>query len=323
MNPQTTTTTEAPTTTAPKDDFVLATETQSKNAEPTETETQPGKTAASETAPTEEEVEIEEPEEGEPEVDASKKTDEPGKKKKGGFQRRVDKLTREKEDLRRDNEQLRADMAAQKAARDSGKVTEPTKTTTDSKEPKSDDFEKVEDYYKAVAKHEAKLELQNEMKAQAAKQREDAAKAELANKQNAHRSRITDFEKTHADFKDVMEEIGEIAAPREMFDAILESDFGPAIMYELAQDPESYAKLAAAGPIHAVKAVAKIEARLEAASSAAKDKTAPAAPAKKVSSAPPPINPITSKVSGHAPTIRDDLPYEEWVKVRNAGLRDR
>jgi hypothetical protein len=319
MQEQTTTTTEAPAKTSQKDDFVLATESQSAEPaiEPVET---PAAAAATET---EEEIEIEEPEEiDEPEVeiDASKKDETNGKKKKGGFQRRVDKLTREKADAQRELEMARAENAALKLQKEKPVDDKTAKPTPDvSKEPKEEDFAEVKDYYKALAKYE----VQQEQKAIQAKQREDAVRKEMADQRQTHLDRMKDFEKSHSDFNDVMENIRNVNAHQDIHDAIMSSEVGPALMYELGQKPEEFAKIVAMKPVDAVRAIGKMEAKLEAASSAGKvDKPATEVPAKKVTTAPKPISTIQSK-AGHIPSTRDDLPYEDWKKLREAELRGR
>jgi len=319
MSTQTTTatTTEAQTTTAPKDDFVLASDGgKSEVTEPTE-EIQKVETAATSEVVETEEVETEESENEETELEASKKEDEPLKKKKGGFQRRVDKLTREKEELKRDNDFWKAKaLAADKPA---GDVDAKKVVAADSsKKPDSKDFETHEQFTEALAdwKYEQKRAVEK------AQEREAQVRKDMAAQKDTHINRIKEFEKAHPDFEDAMESIRNVNAHNDIHAAIMNSDIGPAIMYELAGKPEEFAKIVAMDPVAAVKAIGKLEAKLEATSSAGKiTEAATKVVEKKVTSAPKPISTINSK-AGHQASTRDELPYDQWVKIRNAELRN-
>ncbi len=313
-----TTTTEAPKT-SPKDDFVLASDKESKAlvTEPAQ-EIEKVEAAATSDVVETEEVEQAEVEETEAELEASESKDKP--KKKGGFQRRVDKLTREKEELRRDNELLRAKAAALEVQKQkpSGDTDAPKLNADTSKKPDSKDFETHEAFTEALAD----WKFDQKRAAEKAQEREAQVRKDMATEKQTHIDRMKEFEKATPDFEDALEGIRNMNAPLELHKAIMKSEFGPQIMYELAQSPEEFQRIASLDPILGLKAIYNIEAKFES-SSAKKELSpdAPKAPAKKVTSAPKPISTINSKV-GTTPSIRDELPYDQWVKVRNAELRN-
>lgn len=320
MSTETTTVqaTETKAQAAPKDDFVLASANQKTEVtEPTEEIQKVEAAAASETVETEE-VETEESETEETELEASKKEDEPVKKKKGGFQRRVDKLTREKEELKRDNDFWKAKaLAADKPA---GDVDAKKVVSADaSKKPDSKDFETHELFTEALAdwKYEQKRAQEK------AQDREAQVRKDMDAQKQTHLDRMKEFEKAHPDFDEVIESIRDVRAHNDIHRAIMKSDIGPAIMYEFAKNPDEFAKIVAMDSVDALRAIGKLEAKLES-SSAQKttETTTEKTVAKKVTSAPKPISTISSK-AGHQASTRDDLPYDQWVKVRNAELRER
>jgi hypothetical protein len=100
-------------------------------------------------------------------------------------------------------------------------------------------------------------------------------------------------------------------------DAIVESDVGPRILYELASNDELAEKLSAMTTAGALKLIGKLEAQFE--------KTdAPVKAGKKTvtakSNAPEPIRPLRS-TGGVAEVSMDgnDMSYQQWKAARQAG----
>lgn len=242
-------------------------------------------------------------EDDEPAKEAS--SDKP-KKKKGGFKKRIDRLNRkisETEERAKywENEAIKL--------RDSGKKqVEPEKKADTSKKPKADDFEKHEDFVEALADWKA----EEKWKEREAKQRESEVKAEVQKRQDSHQKRLDEFKKSHSDFDDVIEEANDIPVSMTIRDAILSSENGPELMYALAKDPEELKRIAALPPLEATRALGRFESKITQSSSDVK--TEP-----KTTKAPAPMREVGSR-AGNPKTIRDDLPYEEWVAIRRAGL---
>ena len=100
-------------------------------------------------------------------------------------------------------------------------------------------------------------------------------------------------------------------------DAILESDVGPRILYELASNDELAEKLGTMTTASALKLIGKLEAQLEKTDAPAKaEKKTVAAK----SNAPEPIRPLRS-TGGVAEVSLDgnDIPYQQWKAARKAG----
>lgn len=105
-------------------------------------------------------------------------------------------------------------------------------------------------------------------------------------------------------------------------DAILESEVGPRILYELAQNDELAEKISKASPITALREIGKLEAKFEAEKAEKKPESKKTVSAK--SNAPAPINPL--KASSSAVTggnIGSDGEfhgtYAQWKASRQAG----
>jgi hypothetical protein len=318
----TATTTAAAAPAKPIDDFkVEAHEVVESNASEktasTEEVQQTEKIAASEATKTEDPAnEIEESEEEISARLAAEETEETKGKKKSGYQRRLDKLTKQKADAQRE-----VDFWKAKALE--GKGAEPTKVeaakpvVNTSDEPKSDQFEKHEDYVKALAKWEVKQELA----AEKAAIREQALKADNKKQLDSHIDRVKAFEKETPDFKEVMEDIATVRISTAVQNAIIDSEHGPKLMYEFAKNPEELQRISALSPEAAARAVGKLEAKFESSAGKKIEAAAETTPVKKVSTAPKPINTINSK-AGHTATTRDEIPYDQWVKLRRSELRN-
>jgi hypothetical protein len=100
-------------------------------------------------------------------------------------------------------------------------------------------------------------------------------------------------------------------------DAILESDVGPRILYELASDDDIAEKLSTMSTASALKLIGKLEAKFEKAEEPVKaEKKTVAAKSK----APEPIRPLRS-TGGVAEVSMDgnDMSYQQWKAARQAG----
>lgn len=308
----------------PKDDFkieaheVLENNASEKTASAQETD-ETKKVAASEEAKTEEP--INEAEETEEEADArlaSEKTAEAKGNKKGGFQRKVDKLTKQKAEAQREVEFWRAKaLEAQKPAGET-KAAEQKPNVDLSKKPVADNFEKHEEFIEALTD----WKLDQKLAAEKANARETELKGEKQKMLKTHGDRVNEFKKATPDFAEKMEDIADKRISGAIQSSILESEFGPNIMYEFAKNPAELERLHSLSPEAQARAIGRMEAKFESSSEVKKTETAAEkVPDKKVTSAPKPINPVNSK-AGVAKTIRDDLPYDEWVKVRRSDLRN-
>jgi hypothetical protein len=180
-----------------------------------------------------------------------------------------------------------------------------------SKKPKSDDFEKHEDYIEALTDWKTEKKFQE----RTSKERESSLKTEEQKKIDAHMAKVKEFEKTHADFKEAIEDLNDVPMSLTVREVILNSDNGPELMFALAQEKDEYARICKLSPVQAARELGRFEAKLNAAKEPAPKEVEP-----KTTTAPKPMKPVASKATS-VKTIRDELPYDEWRKVRDAELR--
>lgn len=102
-----------------------------------------------------------------------------------------------------------------------------------------------------------------------------------------------------------------------MRDAIVTSDFGARIAYELGKNPDEAERIANLNPVAAIREIGKIESRISSTKPAAEDdkEDPPAA-----SSAPRPPTPVR-RATAPQRGLRDDMPYKDWLKEREAELK--
>ena len=293
-----------------------------ENAEKAAVEPSSPETAAEEPAPAETNEETEpEKAEVEDESEAAEADEGEGdKKKKGGFQRRIDKLTREREELRKQLEEARKaaeQPAAPKATPEAADDPEPVA-------PKEDDFDSWEEYKakdREYTKELAKWTLRQEKRAEAAERAKAEAEALAKAEQDKIKSRVEEFKKTTPDYDEVIESFpDDIQFPDVVVQAIKKTDMTPEVLYALAKDVDLAKRIAGLqDPVAAAMAIGKLESSLE-----AKAKTPPAK--KQVTSAPAPPKTVQGKTVPPAPSITDDAlasNYSAWVKEREAATSRR
>lgn len=219
-----------------------------------------------------------------------------GDKKKGGWQRRIEKLERENNELKQKVSEGNGKPLAQDAG--AGK-SEPTKAAVADGRPAKPDlskFDTYEQYQDALDEYQDKLtdwKIEQREKSRAeqdrqneARRQQEAAQKTWNDRLNAAKSRLTDFD-------DVVQGAiadHDIRVSPTMERVILESEHGPEIVYHLAKHPDEAARIAALPPEKAALALGRIEAKVA-------PEAEPAKPAKTVSNAPPPVKPVGSSAS--------------------------
>lgn len=217
---------------------------------------------------------------------------EPPKKKGGGFQKRIDKLTRTVYELQAELEATKATKA----------------TVADDKEPKRDDFDDLESYQRSLAEHTAKRVIKEYQTKEDQTRRQAQSRSEQAKRVQAWETHVEKAGEKYDDAEDVLEHFSsEVTLHPYALDAIIESEIGYDIAYYLGKHDAEVAKISKLSPSRQASEIGKLEVRLT---------DAP----KKVSSAPAPIDPVKGK--GAAETgLSPDLPIGEWIKRRNKQLR--
>ena len=180
-------------------------------------------------------------------------------------------------------------------------------------EPNPENFESYTDYAKALARWETRQELkEREQKAE-----QDRLAREQQESLKAHSERIKSFRKKTPDYDEVLEAADEEGIPctPAMESIIVSSDHGPALLYELAKNPEEATRIAKLPPLAAAQALGRLEAKI-AASTSEEKKPEP----KKVTSAPKPIGALGGGKSTVAKSP-EEMSFSEYERYRRDQLR--
>jgi hypothetical protein len=180
------------------------------------------------------------------------------------------------------------------------------------RKPTPDDYKDAFDYAEALAEWSTNKAL--EKREMEVKQREFQAQRDTviktwSEKLETAKAELPDYEEMVASSSAVVSDA--------VRDAIIESDVGPRILYELASDDKLAEKLTAMSLPSALKLIGKLEAQFEKTEAPAKaDRKTVAAK----SNAPEPIRPLRS-TGGVADVALDgnDMSYQQWKAARLAG----
>lgn len=237
------------------------------------------------------------------------KNDKP--KKKGGFQKRISKLSARAASAEAERDYWR-EQALKKNAQEQQAPKETSKNESkQDNRPNPDDFDTNAEYIDALT--DWKLE-QREAKAKAESEKYQA-KTEAQKRAETFQSKINEFKKEHADFDDVIDSC-EVDLSKDLQSMILESDLAPQLMYDLANKPEEIERLNKLSDKALIKALGVLEDRL---SKSSESKTKEI----KTSKAPSPINPVGGKSANTArKTIYDsDLSQAEYEAMRREQMK--
>ena len=246
-------------------------------------------------------------------------------KRPGGWQRKIMRLEAERETLIEALRKVGGNV--QTVKQDSTSQAE-EKPPSKPPKPKITDFEDYAAYDAAVTKwederddyYEKKLQYelrQNLTKADAEKQQ----KNEEQTIKDAFASQVEAARKVHADYDEVVFN-EDVPMSQAMHNAIVTSDHGALIAYELGKNPDEAERISKLHPIAAIREIGKIESRLADGNKAAdkedeEDKTSAA-----TTRAPRPPATVRRQSSVNSdPDDKDD--YATWLRKREAQLRSK
>ena len=258
------------------------------------------------------------------------------KKAKKDPQARIDEVVRQREETKRaaaareaeyqrEVREMRAEFQREIAALKQPAKAQPAQTEpgTDDPEPDVADTSKYPDgqfdrkYLKDQARWEARQVFRAEQQAQEQRYRQETQQRQQFERQQKERERIGSFaqrmEQTFAANPDLRGQIENAALSRPMWDAVLESAIPDQLLSHLVNTPEELNRILALEPLHAYRAMTRLEVELEKAAA-----VTGSAPAKPKTSAHAPISPVSGSHS--APTSGEpglDAPYEEWAAYQN------
>lgn len=231
-------------------------------------------------------------------------------KKKGGFQRRIDKLNARVADKDRELDYWKQQaMGNQGHASTTQEHVAPVPGTAEGK-PNPETFDSHKEYIEALTEWTTEQKLnQRDQKAEIARLETDRA-----TKVDAYRSRENDFREKVADYDEVIGEVNDVQLSPALTELLLESDNSSEIVYTLAKDPAEFKKLNSMGPLAVAREFGKLESRLS------KPQTQEIQ--NKVTKAPKPPTPVGSK-GGNVDKDPDQMPYQEYKQWRESKLKRR
>lgn len=237
-------------------------------------------------------------------------------KHKGGFQRKIEKLTRELEYVARRNQELEYHLKYN----GNGRPHEPPQQQQQQQQqpagpPKQEGYETYEQYIDALT--DWKLE-QALAKRSAIEQRERQQQAQQQVLDGWHQ-RVGQFKTINTDFDDALEAVSHIAIPPVLGHALMSSEEGPRLAYELARQPEMLDAITRLEPLAQLRALGKFEAGLAAA--AVPVQAAP--PRRQVSQAPEPIRPVGQGASRTSTVPLDQMDYQSYKRERERQIKAR
>jgi len=256
-------------------------------------------------------------EQDEAEKDAAATDEQKEKKPNPKLERRFSEITKQRE-------AARDEAKREREARESlevrfkeleARVNPPAKTDDEvGEEPRPDQFSDMYEYAKALAEYTADKKMAE--RDQQDKARKAAAEQEVkfkawADRVNAAKNQLPDF--------DDMVQSSDVKVSDPVRDAIIESEYGPQILYYMAENAEFAKKLGDMSIVSAVREIGKVEARYE------RDAKVSAPEAKAVvgkSRAPAPISPLRGAVNTVDAGLDSDGnfhgTYQQWKAARNS-----
>lgn len=238
-------------------------------------------------------------------------------KKKGGFQRRIDKLSARNSQIEQEMEYWK-----QQALKGAGGATtsNPNNQTKNlpfvpgTNKPVADNFETHSEYVEALAdwKMEQKLKERDQKLEQ---EKLAKSQSELVNSYNEKKK---SFMANTPDFQEVIDDVGDVPISATLQDILLSSDNGPQLAYELAKNPEDFKRIANLPPSACAREIGRFEARLTVPSQKQVE-------AKKITNAPRPLQPVGTGGKGTSPrSIFDSsISQREYEALRRAEIKKR
>jgi hypothetical protein len=224
------------------------------------------------------------------------------KRGKGGFSKRIDKLTARNYQLEKERQQFLDEIAEVKKLL-AGKEA-PAKSAP-SEKPTPDKFNTYEDYVEALADWKSEQKVSKALEEREQETAKKVQDAQIKETFDSYNKRVSEFRGEHDDFDEVVGR-DDISIPQSVQLAIVEMDNGPEVAYYLGQHPEEAEKLLNMSPLKSVMAIARIS------DSLTKESPEP----RPVSRAAAPVKPVGSSSTRSSVSL-EDLPQREYNRIRN------
>jgi hypothetical protein len=252
-------------------------------------------------------------EQSEPKAEEEAKEQDPEKSKEK-LNKRFDKVSKRAKDAEAKAAQLEKELAELRA---NGNPPQQEQKPVNNGKPRAEQFDDAYQYAEALAEWSAEQALLRRDAEEVAKKAQEAANKQV----ESWNQKLDKAKKELPDFDRIVQS-SNIEISDEIKKAIVESDVGANILYELASDEEYAQSLAAMDSVKALKELGKLEARLEARA----EKKPKADKPKEIvrsSNAPEPIKPLTGGKAG-ADVLVDTNgefhgTYAQWKAARQQG----
>lgn len=243
-------------------------------------------------------------------------------KKQTGRQKRISKLIKQRAKAEAEAQVLRDQLAQYqnpKAQDQEAKTQEvtPAATATDSSRPSPDDYDSQEDYIEAIAdwKYEQRKSVDEK------KQAQENQKTQYQQTRDSFTARAIEFGKAKSDYEEVIAGVGDLSPSLTVQQIWFEAgEDGPALMYEMAKDPEEFERINNLSPILAARAIGRIEARLSNEPSQTQQNEI------RTTKTPKPVTPVGTKSTGASSKSLADMAksgnYEDYKRTREEELRN-
>lgn len=230
---------------------------------------------------------------------------------KGGFQRRIDRLTRDKSIAEQERDHWR-DQALRTQPKE--QPQEPKPVQADAK-PLADKFETAEEYLEALAD----WKLEQREKVRETKQQEQQVQSKQQENIKAFDERQSAFRAANPDYDEVVMDLGDVVdlSKSPLTAEIVEHEHGPELAYFLAQNPDIATRLAAMTPTQIAREIGRLESRFVPSADAPAD-----VPTPPVTKAPPPPRPVRapSQTATKDPGEMEPHEYREWRRKQFPNL---
>jgi hypothetical protein len=225
-------------------------------------------------------------------------------KKKGGFQKKLEKQGKELEYWRE------LALKNQQQEKPVEKMEKPVAANGDDPEPDANKYDSLTDLYKDHSRWAARQELSAYEKKQQEKASQQKAAEEHDKKKTKHWEREENYAKSVGDYVDVVSPLRQFNATPGLYDAIISSDQSPELLYHFGNNYDELVRINGLDYGSQIKEIAKLEFRL-----AKSEEQKPEVKTK--TAAPPPPKPVGTKSPGKAVKDPNDMSFEEHKAWRS------
>ena len=241
------------------------------------------------------------------------------KKQNPKLEKRFSELTKQREAARQEAERERqARIDLENRLKELEAKANPQLAEPSDPDPKPDpsQFNDAIEYAEALAEWTADKKLRERDQAEMARK----AAEEQARKQAEFQKRVESAKAELPDYEETIASAGDIPVSAPVGEAIVESDYGPQILYYLADNPDYARGLANKSLTAQLREIGKLEARFKKAEPKQESRKEPVA---KKSNAPAPISPLKPSSASVDTGLDSDRAfhgtYQQWKAARLAG----